>query len=262
VPTLIFSCDWDVLYKWPFRNVAWSAVNKVGYLGRDGTLVYPSGYGVRRVAYCRFRRRHTKADLPPSPHDENIEAFFSQNRDNPFLLYCGTLALATGNNAPFRNPIKLPILTPLAPGEFEQKWQEFVSLLRPGDLIQSVDTRSLVSRVIAAVDHGVWSHVTTYIGDGQVFEATTSGVVEQSIEAYRSPRFRLGVYRPPATASQTDTLIAALRSQIGKPYAYRKVLTVALRKLLNQEPSAGKHRHRVTPNELVIMYDFPLIYVL
>ena len=52
-------------------------------------------------------------------------------------------------------------------------------LLRVGDSIMLIDTASVVSRLLAYFDHGVWSHEATWIGDGKVHEATTSGVVER-----------------------------------------------------------------------------------
>lgn len=225
----------------------------------SGIVVYPFGYGIRRVPRARFRWRHRLISLPPAcPRADEIEAFFTLNRDNPELFNRGVQAL-TENLHFFDQPIKLPILKPISPDEFEQRWREFVALLRAGDLIKLIDTASTISRLIAHLDHGVWSHSATYVGDGTVCEAITSGVVERSIEVYHSPRFRLGLYRlrPDPTPERPARMVDLLRSQIGSPYNWAGVSRLALGGLLK----CGSSIRLPSPNDSTFLLDVALVHL-
>lgn len=211
------------------------------------------------VPLAKFRWRHRLIPLlPPGACADKIEAFFALNRENPELFIQGVKAL-TENLRFFDQPIKLPILDPIDTDEYEKRWREFVALLSIGDSIMLIDTASAVSRLIAYFDHGVWSHSATYTGDGNVGEATTSGVVERSIEVYHSPRFRLGLYRPrpEPTPEQQAQMVAFIRAQIGKPYNWRGVFRLALCRLLK----AGSSIRLPSPNDHTFLVDVVLIHV-
>jgi YD repeat-containing protein len=260
MPTFITFRDCDLFYKWPWVRVGWAAANKVGYLTRAGIVIYPWRWGLKRKGITAIERHHKVfaiSELPPLREDDNIETFFTQNRANPYLFSVGVHAL-NGRLEYFNNPVKLPILDRIPSEEFERRWGRFTALLRPGDAIYTLDTQSAVSRLIAYLDQGTWSHSATYIGNGQIIEAIPPCIVERSIDVYRSPRYRLGLYRFIATPEQTELQLAFARSQIGKPYAYRKVLRLAMRKLLLRPPPAGR---QVTPNEFIYTRDIPLIFV-
>jgi hypothetical protein len=256
MPTLITFRDFDPLYKWPRYNVTWKEHNKVGYLTQTEIAIYPLRFGLKKTPLNKIKHRYRIIPLPSIPLDDNIESFFTRNRDSPYLFICGIKAL-TQNLAFFNSPIKLPILDQITAQQFQMRWKQFISLLRPGDWIQTIDTKSIVSRTIALVDHGVWSHGSTYTGAGQICEAITSGVVERRIDVYQSPRYRLGLYRPNEPLDSIQPRIAFLRSQIGKPYGYQKMLRLAFRKLLHLPPT----QFMPSPNDVVFLYDAPLIYV-
>jgi uncharacterized protein YycO len=133
-------------------------------------------------------------------------------------------------------------------------------MLQKGDAIFTLDTKSIASRLIAYLDQGAWSHVGTYVGNGQIVEAITLGVVERSIEAYHDARYRLGVYRlPGASLEQIDSLVSFNRSTVGDRYSYRKALTLGIRLALGIWPSAGA-RH-TTPNMLIAMAGYNLVAI-
>ena len=256
MPTLITFRDFDLLYKWPRYNVAWNEHNKVGYVTQACIAIYPLRCGLKKIALSKIKHTHKLVPLPSTPLDDNIERFFTQNRDNPSLFVRG-IKMLTQNLDFFKSPVKLPILDHITAQDFEVRWAQFVSLIRPGDWIQIIDTKSFVSKTISRIDHGVWSHSATYTGDGNICEAITSGVVERSIDVYRSYRYRLGLYRPNEPPNSVQPRIAFLRSQIGKPYGYRKVLRLACWKLLQLPPIQAQP----SPNDVVFLYDAPLIYV-
>jgi hypothetical protein len=259
MPALIEFSDCDPLYRGPWRRTSNPGVTKIGYITCSGTVVFPFGYGIRTVPLAKFRWHHRLIPLvPPGAYADRIEAFFTLNRENPELFIRGVKALAE-NLRFFDQPIKLPILEPVDTDEYEKRWREFVALLRIGDFIMLIDTASVVSRLIAYFDHGVWSHSATYTGDGNVNEATTSGVVERSIEVYHSPRFRLGLYRPrpEPTPEQRARVVEFMRAQIGKPYDWRGVFRLALCRVLK----AGSSIRLPSPNDYTFLVDVVLIHV-
>jgi hypothetical protein len=196
--------------------------------------------------------------IPNVTSEENVEAYFTQNQPHVGLFYRGIAAFKAGDLSLFDQPIRLPILRSLQPGEFERKWHEFAAALRPGDGIMTFDTESILSRFIAAIDHGTWSHTCTYVGDGRICEAIGSGVTERSLGCYRTPRYRIGVYRPNITKEQAETMIALLRSQVGKPYAYGKVVRLGIKKLIAPRSTIATPRD-MSPNDLAALAPMDLI---
>jgi hypothetical protein len=158
-------------------------------------------------------------------------------------------------------PIKLPILTPITPAEHETRWNTLLNTLERGDSVFTLDTKSIASRLITYLDQGTWSHVGTYSGEGLIIEAITSGVTERSIEAYHHPRYRLGVYRLGGSTEQIDKMIKWHRSQLGKPYAFKKVLRLGIRMILGMWPDPIETM-QVTPNRAIAIWPFQLVEVI
>jgi hypothetical protein len=84
-------------------------------------------------------------------------------------------------------------------------------------------------------------------------------VTERSIEAYHDPRYRIGIYRLQGSTDQIEKRIKAGRAQVGKPYAFRKVLWVGVRMLVGVW--RVKSRREVTPNALIFTFNPQLIAV-
>jgi hypothetical protein len=106
-----------------------------------------------------------------------------------------------------------------------------------------------------------------YVGNGHITEAITSGVVERNIEAYRFPRYRLGVCRPiNATPDQLDRIIAFVRSQVGKKYNYRGMLRLAIIKILKIRFKYAEHSflhpRDSGPNEIPMRPGMKLIFTI
>jgi uncharacterized protein YycO len=259
--TFVTFRDWDIFYKWPWAKVSWTAHNKIGYLTATEVVIYPVRRNIRTVKLERIKR-HTKLILPPDyPSSANIEIFYTQNVPNLSLFYHGVNSLKGEEKYAhyFDNPIKLPILDPIDHDEWNRRWEKFVSLLLPGDSIQLTDTSSLISRLITKYDQGSWSHSATYIGNGYVSEAIPiAGVVVRPLDVYKSPKYRLGLYRIDHTPESRAKFIGFMLSHVGDRYSYRKVVWLAVRKLLGLKliPTL------VSPNDLVLlMYNVPLIHV-
>jgi uncharacterized protein YycO len=146
-------------------------------------------------------------------------------------------------------------LQPIAVDEFETRWQAMLSVLQRGDLVFTVDTVSAASRLITYLDQGTWSHVCCYTGSDHIHEAITGGVVERHIDAYHDLRYRLGIYRTDEARDDIDARIGFLRAQVGKPYAFKKVLVLGVRMLLGLPPG------EVTPNMMPPMLRIRLVHI-
>jgi hypothetical protein len=263
MPAYLAFRDWDLLYKGPWYPVRWTSENKIGYLTRSGQVIFPYWWGMKRSTLEDIKRHHKVAwivELPDNLRDDdNIETFFTQNVDNPQLFFAGVNALKERPSY-FDHPIKLPRLEPISPEEFEHRWAKLESILRPTDVINSIDTESRVSRLIARADSGTWSHTSGYLGNGLISEAIPPRVVVAPLHRLKHPRYRLGVYRPAdsITPDQVRRYREFVLSQVGQPYAYRKVATIGWRKLLHLWP---RDTTQFTPNEMIIRYDIPLIHM-
>jgi hypothetical protein len=163
--------------------------------------------------------------------------FFTENVLSIELFEAGMIALTKGLFSYFDNPIRIPKLEDITGEGFEERWKALLSIVQVGDIIFTIDTQNIISKLIARFDHGTWSHVGAYSGGGKITEAVPIGVVERSIEAYHNPRYRLGVYRR-TDLDQAKQLkfISAMQSRIGARYDFRGVIRLAIYKLLGSRP--------------------------
>jgi hypothetical protein len=251
----------------PWHRTDASGFNKTGYVTENGIVIYPRRSRIARTTMEAVSKRpHRLVDLSTHPRATQIEVFFSNNVINT-ALYVKAMEQMGDPHSPFwDNPVKIPVLSPISPEEHEIRWRKFVGALQRGDGIFTFDTKSIVSRLITHLDQGAWSHSGTYVGDGKIVEAITSGVVERSIGAYHHHRYRLGVYRfPDASSEQINSLIALLRSNIGDGYSYRKVLILGLRLALGIWPSLNPESSLVarhaTPNRVIPIMGYDLIEI-
>jgi hypothetical protein len=271
MPALVMFRDWDLWYKPPRFSVGWHEYNKTGYVSDAGWVVYPFWRGLRKARFEANRKKeHTLVPLSFMSNLENIEVFFAQNRANADLFFQGLNALGRRDNTFFESPVRLPILQPVSRDEFEQRWEQLLLLVRPTDLIMVIDTSSFISRAIAAVDQGVWSHVGGYVGNGNIIEANLAGVVERPLTVYRSQRYRIGLYRvksiignedPLENAKQAESFVAFLRGQVGARYGYLKVLRLGVTKIFGL---GWKRRseHDISPNEMAIFLPLQLVFAI
>jgi hypothetical protein len=233
--------------------------NKVGYITRKDTVVHPQwNRGLRHTPLSQVKRYpHVLSIRVARTREEvdNVEAFFTENVPSIELFNSALHTIITsGDLSFFEDPIRIPILEHICILEFEKRWEVFRSILRPADIIAIIDTKSVVSRLIARFDHGTWSHVGVYSGNGGIMEAITAGVVERDIQVYHQPWYRLGVYRYKSLDEErVVSVLAAMRSQLGKRYNFRGAIRLAIYKLLGIQPpkdSALLSPSDVTPNDL------------
>jgi hypothetical protein len=246
----------------PWHPTDMTGFNKTGYVTESGVVIYPRRSRIARKSVDAIMKLpHRLLRMPHHPRAEQIEKFFTNNIINTTMYVMAIERIGQPASPFWDNPIKLPILNPITPAEHEKRWSLLLNLLQRGDAIFTVDTKSITSRVITYLDQGVWSHVGTYTGEGRICEAITSGVTERSIEAYHHPRYRLGIYRLDGSEEQIDQMIEALRSQIGKPYAFKKVLRLGIRMALGIWPNPNE-RYQITGNRWIPIAGLRLIEII
>jgi hypothetical protein len=190
--------------------------NGTGYVTNSGVVIHPRRSRIARSSIEAItRKKHRLFDISKHPRAAEIETLFTKNVINNTLYVATILEIADANSAFWDHPIKIPILSPISAEEHEARWVESNRVIRKGDLIFTLDTKSVVSRVITYFDQGAWSHTAMYVGDGRIIEAIGEGVVERSIEAYHDPRYRLGVYRSYiGRPERIDAAISLMRSTV------------------------------------------------
>ncbi len=270
MPALVIFRDWDLRYKPPLYDVNSSEYNNAGYVSDAGWVIYAFRYSLRKERLETVqKKKHTLVPLSFMSNLENIETFFTQNRPNADLFFQGLHALGRRDNSFFESPIKLPMLQPIGADEYEKRWEQFLLLVRPTDQIMIIDTSSLLSRTIASIDHGVWSHVGGYVGNGKIFEVILSGSVERSLDVYRSQQYRIGLYRVkgfdgdvenPENAKRIEAFIAFCRASIGRTrYNYLGLMRLGLIKIFGiRLKSRGVHD--LSPNDMAIFLELKLVF--
>ena len=233
--------------------------NKVGYVTSSETVIFPLRSRIKEKSIADIARyRHQILVRQFSPNDaSNIEAFFTKNHRHFSLVNRGLKKLiSTDAVSYFYNPIHLPLLPPISLEEVRNQWELLASNLQPCDYVAVFDTQSTISRLIAKFDQGPWSHVGIYLGDGKVCEAITSGVTQREIDVYRSPRYRVGIYRlKNLENSQKRKMKDFALSQLGKSYNYSGVFLVGLGRIFGDRRTLFRG-----PNGLVCSEDFELIH--
>ena len=257
MPTTVLFKEFD-----PWHLPDQTGFNKVGYVTENGVVIYQRWSRIAKKSLDAIRRRpHRIIPLVGHPRATEIETYFTRNIMNRTMFVVGIQMIGQPTSPFWDSPIKLPILTPITPADHETRWNTLLNTLQRGDFVFTVDTKSIASRFIAYLDQGTWSHVGMYAGDGRICEVITSGVTERSIEAYHHPRYRLGIYRLGGSTEQIDKMIEWARSQLGKSYAFRKVLRLGIKMILGMRPDPIETR-QAGPNRAIAILPFRLVEVI
>lgn len=213
--------------------------NHIGVILQDDSVVFCRRRRATSLSVSKLRRSAPRMHLL-KPKDAAVRnsllRYFTTHRYNPRLLELGFTSLSSPTLKVLDSLEIMPdVRDPLPAPEHERAWQRVTSRLEPGDSIFTYDTTSFVSRIITRIDSGSWSHVGVYVGDGQIVEAISSGVVRRSLDVYRTSKIRLGVYRAvSATEEGKAKAIFWLNRQVGKPYNYAGVIRLAFRKVVER----------------------------
>lgn len=206
--------------------------NKFSYVFSDGaTVLLKRGRVSRQRPRC-IRRKPTPSviSLRGHPKLNEIDCFFQQNCINVPLFEIAKHEIGNTQSQFWDDPVKFPVLSNVTLEERKERWQNFFVALKPGDIIHTMNTKNIISKIISYVTQSPWSHAAVYVGNGMIIEATTpNGVTETNLEKYNDPKFRLGLYRIELSDEQETAIVAKARESLGTPYGYRGVLALGLK---------------------------------
>lgn len=140
--------------------------------------------------------------------------------------------------------------------QYERAWQRMVASLQPHDPIFTFDRTSHLSKLIAMVTHGPFSHVATYKEDGNIWEIVTSGARIVPLDTYKDRhRYRVAAYRhlgfEPTSREQQA---AEMNADVGNvKYGYLGALGAGIKSYF------GMHREAASPNGLIL--SGPLVFI-
>lgn len=162
----------------------------------------------------------------------------------------------------FDDPYIMPKFRKYGSEEEHQKhWDRVYSKLQKSDLILTYNSKSLISKIIANIDKGSWSHSGIYFGNGEILEFISKGGVKRKIDVYRNKHIHLGIYR--FIYGQPNDIDGLLDNffhveVLGKKYGYHKALILGIRTLLGLTEDKFSPKD-VTPNGLIYAGDLYLV---
>ena len=98
-------------------------------------------------------------------------------------------------------------------------------------------TNGLAARLIQIGDLSPWNHVVGYIGglsgvgSGWIVEASPRGVRLVHIDEYSGIPIAWNQHEVDVSEDQRNAIVAFLLEEVGKPYGFRIILAIAIRKL-------------------------------
>jgi hypothetical protein len=252
-PCLIMFRDRD-----PWHRVDDTGFNKVGYISQSGSVFHLQG--PRRFTSSHGGKieagPHAYLVLPQQLELTRVDAYFSKNFPDRDLFRLGINALMKPDAKCFDHPVKLPIVDQIDEAERRRRCEQLIGKASCGDLLLTTDLSSPVSRFIAWMTNGPWSHAAICIGEGDLVEATTKGVVQRPLHIYDRPGIRLGLYRSPLKTDDTlEALKLRARRELGKGYDYKAAFRAGWEKFFHVEGRKTGH----VPNDLALHPDQQLI---
>jgi len=166
--------------------------------------------------------------------------------------------IAEGRERIFESPLLMPPFRgQMSDYEYEINWLRFVSKLQKADLLLTMDSKSFVSRIIAGVAGGVWSHAAIYDDDMNLYESVSKGVIKASLVKYKKKHVHIGAYRlfEGLTIEQQDQIVGRVRNLLGSRYNYWGALMCGIRTRLDMELGT----FAPTPNGLIYNGDYYLV---
>jgi len=221
-----------------------------------------------KILFCRNRKiieidatkiKTTRMFIYPIADKEmslKITNYFKINANDYRRFNAGLLAIVQGIIIFFDYPVIFPELTKWnSEDEYERSWGNLVAQLQPADCVCTFNEKSVISRFISFIDKGPWSHTAIYIGNGEICEAISCGVVKRKIDVYNNKHIHIGIYRSlDLSADQKKDIIGWFLSSMGVKYNYKGIILLGLKKIL------GIHSNIPSPNDLVCLHCFYLVY--
>jgi len=183
-----------------------------------------------------------------------IIRFFKKTRSNYRLFQCGLNALQFENYRLFDSENIMPIFKKYeSVEEYNGEWSRIIPFMKKGDLINIYQSTNFISKLIAKIDDGSWSHSAMYMGGHIIAEVISKGLVKRKIESYKNIDTHIGIYRhinsEEADWSKLDDFH---EKYVGSKYGYLKAIICGVRTYLGLTDDKYDPIDN-TPNGLVYM---------
>lgn len=124
-------------------------------------------------------------------------SYLAEHDSNRRLIELAFRAINIGNLSVFG---PLPVMPDMnasnSSPDYDEQWTSLLTLASTGDCVFTRRTDSRLSRLIARIDDGSWSHVVSYGHDGWIADVGRGpGDLLVRIDEYRSRDIRVGLYR-------------------------------------------------------------------
>ena len=238
----------------PTRGMTADGYTKVGILTKDGLVRYKQFRSIATCSILDVRSKPHKILEPPAPFDQGrVWQYLNHNYRSSFLHDAATHAIATNNTAFFDEPTRLPIHERITTDEHQRRCEVLKNEAKASDILFTFNPSSRMSRLIAWVDCGTWSHTATLLSSTSLCEAIPAGVRNINLEHYLRPPFRLGLFRCDPPAPDPASGIEWARTTVGNKYAFKKAFLAAASKRF------GISKRMPLPNDLALSESLQLV---
>lgn len=228
--------------------------NQTGIFISDRDIVFVRKRKIRKIDIDELKG----SKVIISKHQDNalipkIINYFKGIGHNYRLFNLGIRALVGENLKVFNSESIMPSFKKFTSEiEHEDAWSELISKLKKGDLIFTFNSNSRISKLIAAIDNGSWSHCGIYVGEGNILEAISIGRVVRNIEVYKNQNIHLGVYRSGTEKPSLigETINKFVSEEVGPGYGHLKAIILGIKTVLGLNDDKFSPTD-VTPNGLI-----------
>lgn len=231
-----------------------SGFNKIGIVTACGHVVYERKRRIIKApqsVILHLPQRIT--ELPAGLDRPNVDAYFLENHLTFDVFNLGLYYYLKKDAEFFIHPLRLPKHDEIGALEHAKRCERLLAEAKTGDLLHTFTPTSFMSRTIARIDNGPWSHAAIISDTGTVLEAVPGGVREISLTHYLTQPYRVGLYRVRGGIPDHGRAMAWARSEVGKPYAYKEAAIAGLKKVLRIE------NRKSTPNDIGSAYGVILV---
>jgi len=212
--------------------------NKIGVFIDNETIIYYSNGMLRTVSIDKLKKHTEKINImiPDKNFDyDGVVAYFKNNSYNINLFNLGLFAADKNIPEILHSGQMIPTkFIDYSTEDYERAWSTLYSKIEPCDLIFVRNRNSIVSKFIAKIDNGFWSHVATYMGFNYIHDTCPPQTRIRSLAYYKKNKFSIGVYRPIGiTSLQKAEMLAFLVKNTGKGYNYFGAIILGIRLLLH-----------------------------
>lgn len=227
---------------------------KVGIAPGDGMVYFEHFWKTKALPLEEVKRRPCQAfELPEKFDRSKIREFFCVNHPSAELFQAALRAILSDKPEYFDRPLRTPPHDSIDHEEHQRRCEALASVAQPLDMLCTFDPTSRMSRFIARIDAGPWSHTATVARGGMIFEAVTSGVRQIALTEYLQWPYRLGLYRSDSPVPDPEAGEVFMQGQLGKPYAFGKATLAGLARILRLD---GR---KLLPNDLALLEGLHLV---